>query len=256
MKMFEIIKDNVIEIFSQPIVLIIGLIGVLLTMFYSKIIGFFGEFWVKRELEKLPKDKYIILNDLLISDYINTHQIDHVVISKNGIFVIETKNYDGLIIGKEYSDKWVQYLGKSKFYFNNPIHQNYGHIKVLQSMLNLGKNSFISIICFSNRSKLRINLSNVTQVDFLKDLILSYQKEVVFEDINIISDKLTELNITDKKIRKRHIERIKNKLKVKEENKNKMICPKCGNKLVERNGKNGVFVGCSNFPKCKYTKNK
>ena len=254
MYMFDAISDAMVIIFSPQVILIVGLIGVLSAMFYSKIIGFFGEFWVKRELEKLPKDEYIILNDLLISNYINTYQIDHVVISKYGIFVIETKNYNGLIVGKEYSDKWVQYLGKSKYYLYNPLYQNYGHIKVLQSMLNLGKNSFISIICFSNRSKLRVNLSNVTQVDFLKDLILSYKDEIVFEDINIISDKLMELNITDKKSRKRHIKRIKNKLKVKEENK--MICPKCGNKLVERNGKNGAFIGCSNFPKCKYTCNK
>lgn len=32
-------------------------------------------------------------------------------------------------------------------------------------------------------------------------------------------------------------------------------CPKCGNKLVERKGKNGLFLGCSSFPKCRFTKN-
>lgn len=33
------------------------------------------------------------------------------------------------------------------------------------------------------------------------------------------------------------------------------LCPKCGGTLVERNGKYGTFIGCSNYPKCKYTKN-
>lgn len=33
------------------------------------------------------------------------------------------------------------------------------------------------------------------------------------------------------------------------------VCPKCGSKLVKRNGKYGEFFGCSGFPKCKYTKN-
>lgn len=33
------------------------------------------------------------------------------------------------------------------------------------------------------------------------------------------------------------------------------VCPKCGSKLVKRNGKYGEFFGCSSFPKCKYTKN-
>lgn len=31
------------------------------------------------------------------------------------------------------------------------------------------------------------------------------------------------------------------------------ICPKCGGKLIMRNGKYGSFIGCSNFPKCRYT---
>ena len=34
-----------------------------------------------------------------------------------------------------------------------------------------------------------------------------------------------------------------------------MICPNCGSKLVERNGKYGKFIGCSNYPKCHYKQN-
>ena len=33
-----------------------------------------------------------------------------------------------------------------------------------------------------------------------------------------------------------------------------MICPKCGGKLEQRNGKFGPFFGCSNYPKCHYTR--
>jgi predicted RNA-binding Zn-ribbon protein involved in translation (DUF1610 family) len=32
-----------------------------------------------------------------------------------------------------------------------------------------------------------------------------------------------------------------------------MICPECGKKLVERSGKFGKFIGCSGFPKCRFT---
>ena len=31
------------------------------------------------------------------------------------------------------------------------------------------------------------------------------------------------------------------------------ICPQRGGKLIMRNGKYGSFIGCSNFPKCRYT---
>jgi len=32
-------------------------------------------------------------------------------------------------------------------------------------------------------------------------------------------------------------------------------CPRCRGKLVQKNGKFGVFYGCSNYPKCTYTTN-
>ena len=34
----------------------------------------------------------------------------------------------------------------------------------------------------------------------------------------------------------------------------KELCPICGATLVKRAGKYGPFMGCSNFPKCRYTK--
>lgn len=34
------------------------------------------------------------------------------------------------------------------------------------------------------------------------------------------------------------------------------ICPVCGGALIEKKGKYGVFIGCSNYPKCYYTKEK
>lgn len=33
-----------------------------------------------------------------------------------------------------------------------------------------------------------------------------------------------------------------------------LICPECGNKLVERKGKFGLFIGCSGYPHCGYIK--
>ncbi len=52
-------------------------------------------------------------------------------------------------------------------------------------------------------------------------------------------------------IKKEHIQNIKNNIIDKDNNK----CPKCGGQLVERTGKYGRFIGCSNYPKCKYTRN-
>ena len=56
-------------------------------------------------------------------------------------------------------------------------------------------------------------------------------------------------NIKDKRLRKYHVKNIKENI-IKD---NSTICPKCGGNLIERTGKFGKFIGCSNYPKCKYT---
>ena len=247
--------NQLIKSLINPTNIIIFILLILVTVFYKKIRGFMGEFWVKQELKKLPKDKYIILNDIMIKSNKGTHQIDHIIISKYGIFVVEMKNYYGLITGEEHQNKWTQHLGKNKYYFNNPIHQNYGHIKALEELLNLSEDKFISIICISKQAKLKVKAKNVTQLDFISDLIKSYNNEIIIEDLSKIKNKIEQNNITDKEIRKSHIKNIKNTVKENNDKEKNMICPKCGAKLVERNGKYGNFIGCSNFPNCKYTKN-
>ena len=258
----EIIKsfvERIVNLFPNNSKLlglfILIILCVLLKKFYPKFKGFMGEFWVKLELCKLSKDKYIILNDIMIKDEKGTHQIDHLVLSQFGIFVIETKNYYGLIKGNEFDYKWSQYLGKTKKYFTNPLHQNYGHIKALSNLLELEDDYFISIICFSNQAKVDIKTNSiVTQVDDLRREILKYNKMLVDIDIKEISKAIQSNNIEDKSLRKQHVKDIHIKLHNDKELENIMICPKCGNELIQRKGKYGKFIGCSNYPKCKYIK--
>ena len=239
--------------FKNPIYLGIVILGFLSAIFYKKIAGYMGEFWVKTELRKLPKDKYLVLNDVMVKSNKGTHQIDHIVISEYGIFVIEMKNYDGLITGDEYKRQWTQHFGKNKYYFNNPIHQNYGHIKALEELLKLEENKFISIVCISNRAKLKVKAKNVIQLDFLNDLIFSYEKQILDCDLNELKQVIQNENITDKVSRKNHVKNIRNNINENKEKENNKICPKCGGKLVERKGKYGEFIGCSNYPKCRFT---
>ena len=230
-------------------------LAIILRIYYPKFRGFMGEFWVKFELNKLPKDKYLILNDIMLKDEKGTHQIDHIVLSKFGIFVIEMKNYFGIIKGNEFDYKWCQYLGKNRNYFNNPIHQNYGHIKTLSNLLNIDEKYFISIVCFSNQAKVIVqSKSIVIQLDYLLDKILEYEDLLINKDLLNIFDQIKLANISDKLLRKNHVKIIHDKVKINSVMENNMICPKCGNKLVEKKGKYGNFIGCSNFPKCRYIK--
>ncbi len=72
----------------------------------TKIIGFAGEFWVRKELNKLPTE-YLFLNDIMLEVDGKTTQIDHIVFSKYGIFVIETKQRNTYITGNEHDKYWV-----------------------------------------------------------------------------------------------------------------------------------------------------
>lgn len=228
---------------------------ILSKIYYPKLRGIMGEFWVKLELKKLPKDKYIVLNDVMIKNESGTHQIDHIVLSNYGVFVIEMKNYYGLIRGKEYDNKWCQYLGKTKNYFVNPIHQNYGHIKSLSDLLKLDEKYFISIVCFSNQAKVDVKSNSiVTQVDYLKNDILKFKDKICDVDTSELSNIINSNNIVDKKIRRQHVKDIHTKISNDKKLEDNMICPKCGSELVEKNGKYGSFIGCSNFPKCRYIK--
>lgn len=242
------------ELIKSPLILIIPL-GILCGIFYKKIIGKVGEYSVDQYLEKLPKNEYLISSNVLILDENGkTHQIDHIVFSKYGIFVIETKTFQGLIKGDTYQKQWTQFLGKSKNNFYNPIHQNYGHIKALEKLLNIPEKNFVSIVCFSNEAKLEIaNNDNVVNINNLNNKIKEYSKIVISEDINELEEIVKTNNSTGFRNNREHISNVKKDLKDADAKIKNNICPKCGGNLIKRNGKYGSFLGCSNYPNCKYT---
>ena len=123
--------------FTNPIIIIFIVVVLICFICETKIIGFFGEYWTKQVLRKLPRDKYKIINDVFISVNGSMHQIDHVVLSPFGVFSIETKQYNGFITGNKYDKHWVRHVGKKKYYYTNPIRQNYGHVKALSELKSL-----------------------------------------------------------------------------------------------------------------------
>ena len=68
---------------------------------HPKVRGIIGEKRVRKHLDRLPKEHYSVLNNVMVKAKKGTSQIDHIVISSHGIFVIETKNYKGWIHGNE-----------------------------------------------------------------------------------------------------------------------------------------------------------
>lgn len=101
--------------------------------------------------KSIPGEKYVI-NDLLFkTSEGHSCQIDHIVINKYGIFVIETKNYSGCIYGEENAREWTQILGSVTNNFYNPVMQNSTHIYHLSKRLGI-KNVFKNIVVFLPRA--------------------------------------------------------------------------------------------------------
>lgn len=69
-------------------------------------------------------------------------------------------------------------------------------------------------------------------------------------------DRLTGLilssNIDTKENRKKHVVSIRKKLTIDKQKIRKGICPRCNSILIQRKGRYGSFIGCSNYPKCRY----
>lgn len=234
--------------------------------------GRIGEYFVSRKLRKLDPQKYILLDDVLIPSHNGkTSQIDHVLVSIYGIFVIETKNYRGWIFGSENGHTWTQTIYKKKSKFLNPIIQNKGHIKALQHLLGEEYPSlpFIPIVSFSYQAdfkKMDVQSHVVYSVQLMR-VIRKYREAVLTEQqIRDIADKIKAADIKGAKARKEHVQNIKSSLApkpampVKEpvpeparEERTPEACPRCGHFLVVRKGKRGAFLGCSSFPSCRYT---
>lgn len=76
------------------------------------------------------------------------------------------------------------------------------------------------------------------------------------EKIDEIYITLNDSKITNEEVIKNHNYNVQKYVEYKENIAKGGKCPRCNGDLIERHGKNGPFYGCSNYPKCRYTKNK
>lgn len=238
------------------VILIIGLFFVLQWMIPSK--GKIGEKTVAGKLHWLPKDKYRVLNNVTLPTPQGSSQIDHLVVSIYGIFVIETKNYKGWIYGGEHSEYWTQNIYGNKYKLYNPILQNGGHVRALRRVLNgFEPLPILPIVVFSWNASLRVHAEDACVIYWhqLRGVIKQYkEKRLSWSQVNAICDAVQASQMEPgRKSNKQHLHDIR---KAREQKHNAIAagrCPRCGGTLVLRVGKYGQFYGCSNYPQCKYT---
>ena len=220
--------------------------------------GKVGEKVVSGKLKRLSKDKYIVMDDVTIPTANGSTQIDHLIISVYGIFVIETKNYNGWIYGDEYGEYWTQNIYGTKNELYNPVLQNAGHVRAVRRALKeFEPLPIVPIVAFSGKAELKVKVKEACVIYWneIVDVIKRYDKQrLSWEQVNDIKDKVNSIQLEPgRKTDKQHLKDIR---KVREHKLDALAsgrCPRCGGKLVVRSGKYGKFYGCSNYPKCKYT---
>jgi hypothetical protein len=121
--------------------------------------GMLGEFIVNFIIsKKFNKHKYRLLKNVTLNTEDGTTQIDHIIVSQYGIFVLETKNMKGWIFGKEKDKVWTQQIFKKKFKFQNPLLQNYKHTQTISKNFNIPNKNIKSLIIFVGSAKFKTKL--------------------------------------------------------------------------------------------------
>ncbi len=219
----------------------------------------------------LNKEKYHLFKNVTLPTEDGTTQIDHVIVSRYGIFVIETKNMKGWIFGSPQQKIWTQKIYRHTTKFQNPLHQNYKHTQTLQSALELDPDKIFSLVVFVGDSDFKTPMpENVVfaggYIRFIKSKVQPVLTDNEVQDIcyRIESGRLkpsikTHINHVQ------HVKEIVNKKQhqpvtepILQNTEN--ACPKCGEAMVLRTAKRGnnqgeQFWGCSGFPKCRSVKN-
>ncbi len=222
--------------------------------------GVSGEMLVRLSaLIYLDKRVYRPIHNVTLSTPDGTTQIDHVFVSKYGVFVVETKNYSGWIFGNEKQPMWTQKLFKHSNKFQNPLRQNFKHIKALDSLLGIEIENIHSVIVFVGGSTFKTEMpKNVTYasgyVSFIKSVRVPVFTEEEVESLYsaICSGRKPPSMATNRE----HIKNVQARLSTNLER----LCPRCGSEMVQRTVKSGekaggIFWGCSSFPKCRAVQN-
>lgn len=126
--------------------------------------GWIGELQVHLAAKLfLGGGEYHVIRDVTIPAEGGTTQIDHIIVSRFGVFVVETKNMNGWIFGTERDAQWTQSFGRRSFKFQNPLRQNYKHTRTLAEMLGLPHAAVVSVIVFVGNAQLKKEVpENVT----------------------------------------------------------------------------------------------
>ena len=214
-----------------------------------------GRLWSLLRDGPLHGPDYHHFRKIIIPTGRGTTEIDHLIVSKFGIFVVELKDRSGWIFANARDAYWTAVHFEKKFRFQNPLRQNYGHVKALEDLLAVNRRVLHPIVVFRGPVEFMTPIPEGVLCHQYKSWVAARQ-QVVLEDAAVAAIVAT---LESKRVRGwfaglRHAE------SVRERYSSDTTCPKCGGDLLLRTQRKGPqsgsqFLGCSNYPACKYTRN-
>ncbi len=203
--------------------------------------GILGEKKVADLINKI-KESHYLLNDVTLLNQSSemSHQIDHILIHPNGLFVIETKNYFGKIIFDEATGEWSKIVRGKTSRISNPLRQNKAHSINLRKAMK-SKYKPIPVVVFAQNNAPYLPDENVIN---LQDLLLfidsyPYPKRYSQKEMDEMKDLILSASVHIS--RQEHVENIQTMKKVKKELELEMayaiergLCPRCESKIVQK----------------------
>lgn len=232
--------------------------------------GLYGEWSVDHGISAAQKMGYTgrTLHNAYVPKAQGMHtEIDVLYITRKGVFVFESKNHLGWFFGDGESTYWTLTTPSgNKFKIYNPILQNKGHIQHLSKYI-AQKVPFFSVIAYSEQCQIKkiSKIPNNTYMVHYSDIPLVIQHVWTSHPDVMSNNQVVELFNTLVELRTRDLDVINaHAQSVCHSYNNALadstdICPLCGGNLIVRTAKRGYnaghqFLGCQNYPNCRYSK--
>ncbi len=141
-----------------------------------------GEAKVANAISKNHPKPFHLFNNITLKTKNGTTQIDHILVSPYGIFIIETKHYSHWIFGSPEQEVWTQVHFKMKNRFLNPLKQNQGHLNTLKKLFKLPNDKFHNIVVFTGDAKFKTDPGPCVIQLFELPKFLSRDRPIVLDE--------------------------------------------------------------------------
>ncbi len=245
--------------------------------------GMIGEWFINLCIRLfLDQREYHLLKDVTLPIPQGSTQIDHVIVSRFGIFVIETKNMKGWIFGNPTHKSWTQQIYRRKHSFQNPLRQNHLHMMTLKSLLGVADHQLHSVIYFIGDCTFKTPMpDNVMNRGLTRHIKGKTTQVLTPAEVTRVVETIQQGRLAANwqthrqhvaQLKARHSESPRKPLSAKAVPDEKRAapspvtaqplgdqnptCPRCGNAMVLRTASRGEnrgnqFWGCRGYPTCR-----